>query len=968
MNFMARRIVIHLFFLFFTTTNFLQAKVSVIDSLEHKIHTLTGTTTKVNLLLELAEEYIEVDIKKAERHAKDAILLAYRMNYQTGIIKAYNLIGRIKQFQNKIPEAFEWYQKAYKAANDIGDEDEIAVCYFNVGDIYKVLGMYDKSIEYLKSALAISKKKNNYTKIPVYSDKIGHVYVDWGARSQNIGYFTFALDYYNYSLQLNQKQHNYRRLSVSNINLANLYMEYFKLTKNADYLKKTFDYSNKGKEVADKHGNVIEYGVNLINLCEASFLLNEYDEAIIYCEQALEVYKKANNKYWYGIVLKEFALVYNAKGDYKKALEYLNKSIHFVNDLSNSEQLSNYKLMSEVYAHMKDYERAYEAYENYSKLNNEFLNIKNTLEIARLQFEFDSEKKDREIVYLNKERKLQEEKSASERVITYFLMGLSLLVIVIAILIYNRGRILKKSKEISDHTRLMQEQFLANTSHEIRTPMNGIIGMTNQLLDSRLDNQQQQCIQTIKKSADNLLRMIDDLLDLSKIKAGKLDFHEKEFIVDVLLQQLYNLLQTRATEKNLKIEFRIDPELPCVLSGDALRLEQILLNLLGNAIKFTEEGSVLLDVKVKKEQGDECYVQFTVKDTGIGIPRKKLETIFDSFVQLENSGNRKYGGTGLGLSITRRLIELQNGYIVVDSEVDEGTEFLFVLPFKTGDFSLFISNLYHQRSSERKQKDLNGAKILVVEDNAINQQVIASTLTKWNAEYAIAGSAVECFDKLLEQEYDLVLMDIELPEISGWEATQYIRTKFGASKKNIPIIALTAYAFDVDKQKCLQHGMNEVVVKPFSPDELYLKMSSFLSGENYFFMSGEPVKKAIPVSGDNPLFNYALLTERYGDNPESLVEILELFIAEIPLYVNEIEESLKKEDISLLKKQVHKMKSPLGLVGAQQLIEILDNITEALSDENKEKSLLLLKELRLDTNKLMDILKARIEDRALVTN
>jgi signal transduction histidine kinase/DNA-binding response OmpR family regulator len=908
------------------------------DEKEKNLSSMPGDTAKANLLISLAEKYRDTDAGRSGRYAYEAISLSQKLNYSQALVRAYNLVGRIRQYQNKIPAAYELFQKAYKVACSVKDSMAIAECYHNIGDLYKWIGMQEESIDYLKKALKIAQQMHDSIAIPMYADRLGHVYMDWGEATKDKKNFNEALQIYNYSRIVNEKINNEKRLSVSYVNLANANLVFFKHGGSDSCLYRSLRYSEQGVRISEESGARSSVALNILNLGEAYYLLKNYDKAIDCFNKSLAIYTELDKKTWIAAVYRDFALVYKEKKEYSIAIDYLEKSNKILVEFNDVEPYENYQVLSELYADKGDHESAFKAYKKYQDLLNREQNTKSMLEIERLQLEFETERKDKAIELLSKENQLDQEKLRTDKTVNFLLVGLTLFVIILSVLLYNRSRILKRSKELSDHARIMQEQFLANTSHEIRTPMNGIIGMTNHLLETPLTPDQQQHVRTIKMSADNLLRIINDVLDLSKISAGKLDFQQKDFVSDILFHELHKLLLPRAVEKGLSLKFTIDRKVPIIFVGDALRLEQVLINIISNAIKFTERGVISLEVNVKKVTGDEHLIEFRVRDTGIGIPEKKLDAVFDDFVQIENAGNRKHGGAGLGLSITRRLIEMQNGQIKVNSRLGEGTEFLFEIPFRKGSFSNYISKLYHKNSLTKHEKDLKHAKILVIEDNTINQQVIANTLSSWNADYAIAEAAVEGFDMLSQQHFDLILMDIELPGISGWEATQYIRTKFGEDKKHIPVIALTAYAYESDKQKSIDCGMNDVVVKPFSPDELYFKMRAQLYHETNTYKEVIPKKE---VNAADSLFNFESLKERYAGNDEGLKEILELFINEVPVYINELEELNKKQDIEGVKKQAHKMKSPLALIGSADIVNMLQELNsyEALKNGKKRNEL-----------------------------
>ena len=384
----------------------------------------------------------------------------------------------------------------------------------------------------------------------------------------------------------------------------------------------------------------------------------------------------------------------------------------------------------------------------------------------------------------------------------------------------------RQSKIAADEARKTQEQFLANMSHEIRTPMNGVIGMTQLLSGTNLTEEQKEYVDTIRDSADNLMVIINDILDLTKISAGRINIDEVDYVFADIIKNSIQINRFKATEKGLNLRFAIDPRIHHVLAGDPFRLNQILVNLVGNAIKFTEAGDVSLTVHLLEETADSVSLQFIIKDTGIGIEPGKLETIFERFTQASSATTRKYGGTGLGLTITRQLIELQGGSIHVTSKPGQGSTFTFYLPIKKGAISPGEKPAELQQSSS---DSLSGIKILLVEDNLVNQKVAVKILSLQGANVTIANHGLEAIDLLSGGEYDIILMDIQMPEMDGYETTRYIRTKMTGAFTSIPIIAMTASALISEKDKCLVAGMDDYITKPFQAKALFEKILAQVS-------------------------------------------------------------------------------------------------------------------------------------------
>lgn len=496
--------------------------------------------------------------------------------------------------------------------------------------------------------------------------------------------------------------------------------------------------------------------------------------------------------------------------------------------------------------------------------------------------------------------------------------------------LYGKHLIEEKSK--AEMAEQLQEQFLANMSHEIRTPMNGIIGMTNILIDTDLNDEQKEFVQVIKRSSDSLLVLINDILDISKIKAGKLRIEKIDFQLRTTVENTLAPFNVKIMEKGLKLGVVVDRNIPDMLVGDPHRLNQVLTNLLGNAIKFTEKGEVDLGIKLLERHKETVSLEFTVSDTGIGISQDKLQYIFESFTQAETGITRKFGGTGLGLSISKKLIELQDGVIDVSSEEGKGTAFTFVLDYKISSKQELIKI---HRTSETKLLDkekLAGKKILIVEDNETNQKVIFHMLKKFGLDIRIVNNGKEAIKTLEEGSiFDLIIMDLQMPEMDGFETTKYIRQQL---KLTIPIFAMTASALRNEKAKCFELGMNEYMTKPFIPEELHQQLKKYLLAEETPHTPLQELKQQPPKATPN-LYNLSHLIEL--DDTDCLCEILKSFLDSTPAALKDIQAGILECDWDKVYKQSHKLKSSLGLLQMDKLLSLMTDI-EINAKENRNLS------------------------------
>ncbi len=519
---------------------------------------------------------------------------------------------------------------------------------------------------------------------------------------------------------------------------------------------------------------------------------------------------------------------------------------------------------------------------------------------------------------------------------------------------------LKKAKVEAERIAQVKSNFLANMSHEIRTPLNAIIGFSEQLAKTDLNEEQRKFNTLVNESSEHLISLVNEILILLKIGMGKVFIDKTPFNVRKVFNDVYQFFKIKEERKGIELLYQVDDEVSNILIGDPFRLKQVMINLISNAIKFTSFGSVRFSCSVKKDHGDFIKLKIDVKDTGIGISPKDLTSIFDEFSQAENMVKEKHGGTGLGLTISKKLIELQKGNIRVKSQINKGSHFTVIIPYKKGSEEDILKE---EQSFTINNELLKGKRILLADDDSYNRELAHTILKNWNTKYDIVKNGEEALDKAKKHKYDLILMDIHMPKLDGMEATKHIKVETDSLNQNTKVVALTANITKSDIVEYMKSGMDDYIIKPIREEEFYSKICNVLDiettqdynevdAEVIILEKEEEIKKAYDLNdlkkatqGNKIIFNKMLHTfldnsvnsieelqvdlekanwESIRETAHRLVSSIRYFkIQEVPAKLRKIEESVINNDYEEIPEMIHETVSKLDDILFQMKNEII---------------------------------------------
>ncbi|OQP56061.1 hypothetical protein A4H97_20995 [Niastella yeongjuensis] len=538
---------------------------------------------------------------------------------------------------------------------------------------------------------------------------------------------------------------------------------------------------------------------------------------------------------------------------------------------------------------------------------------------------------------------------------SYILIAMVLLAagVLLWYILHIMQKLIRSERKVRETARI-KENFLANMSHEIRTPMNAILGFTQLLSQKRMDGDAKHFVNTIQRSGENLLTIVNDILDISKIEAGMMRIEKLPFSLRGLVNSIELMVQQKVMSKSISLTIAIDNSLPDILEGDPVRLTQIINNLLSNAIKFTDKGAIDLRITKKEIINNVATLSIVISDTGIGIEPQKLKQIFGRFQQADDTITREYGGTGLGLSIVKDLVDLLKGTIQVESAPGTGTAFYITLPYIISTQQ--ISNNLGISEVPFANNTNNNLHILITEDNEANQSLLSHIFKNWNIPFDIANNGQEAIEKLKTNDYNMVLMDIQMPLMDGYTAARKIRNEL---KSAIPIVAMTAHALPGEKEKCLSYGMNDYITKPVKQEQLRELINRFISFVQP--ISNDVIIKPVAESNNYKYIQLDYLKDVSAGNKNYEKDVTQKFLQAVPVALQQLEQAFQENNAEAMMWIAHNLKTTVSVMGLNDSLNpLLDEIELGNSDQQP---------IRNTINKLKDFChSAMIEAKAFMTS
>jgi signal transduction histidine kinase/CheY-like chemotaxis protein len=873
-----------------------------INLLKTKIINETNSVNLADSYLELSKIQLENEPDQALLNALQSMSISQSVHYTKGIINAHHQLGIIYTFNEQYENAKKELQTANELCLTYANYKDLAQGNILLAKVYWLSNLYDEAEDCIKTAIMLGEKTNSLSISSMAQ-------VTAGDYNKHINKNNLALQYYliAYEKALEGDDLNLQGLAALKIGTENIQLN--KLENGLDYLF----IAKKAFEQLSEHTSLAQVNFEIGTIYQ---LQGNITDAIVFYKNCLDNAQKIGSEYYIKIAYQEIAENYEKNQNYKEAYEYL-----------------------QFYAAIKD-----------------------TREISELEAQLALEKTNKELELISKENELHREQIEQEK--TYRNIGYIVILIILALATFlymslrQRGKInhqLELATIEATRTKLEKEEFFAYTSHEIRTPLNAVVGISKILGTTELNETQQKYVKTIASSAQNILFIVNDVLDLSKIEKGELKFEQIPINLRDICEQIVSSLSFKKFEKNVDISYEIDDSIPQLVLGDPIRMNQILLNLADNALKFTKEG--LVKIKIENNSPNETEkveLRFSIIDTGIGIEEDKIKDIFESYQQAHISTTRQFGGTGLGLSISKLLVQKMGGELVVESKINIGSTFSFTLTLAT-----YLADKSLQQNKIYSDEIIANCSILVVDDNTLNREIFYDLVYNKanNVSVAMAINGKEAIEIIKQQRFDIILMDIQMPEMDGYETSRFIRTEFNTPIKDTPIIAMTAHVLEGVHQKCLDAGMNDSIAKPINTQILTSKINHLLKHPS---SSNNPTNENV-LRDEQKSINISYLKELTNNNHDKINKYLKMIQNNLPIDLNRLIDFVDELNGVEISQCAHKIKGSLVYLGNLRVadeIAYLEGVNENNIDKNEIKRCfdVIQKEIVLILNEINTLL------------
>lgn len=813
------------FCLFLIFNTYSQNNSQRLDSLQNLLsqyQKIDSNSLDVVRTLSLLENETRIsDPNLCLEYGKLAIKILELRGDSNNISPHLNIVGNVYLTQKKYYTAMQYYFKGYKNMVEIGKEDSTGYYLIDIGNCFFADNNNELPIKYYrKSAQVFIKTKGDYGAAVAFNN-IGLV-------KSKIGELDSALYYFNLGLSFRQKLNDNFLLAHSYRYIGDIYQKKKEYEKALHYLNQAFTiFQNEEKNSYDQR---LFFGQIYQSYAQVYFSMRNFEKAIDYYKLSLQVFNDSmNDKFSQTSILQKIASCYLNIKQYSQALSYANQALGIAEYLNSWDEKRNcHYILVQIYAKMTNAQKVFTHLELYSRTTDSLINQQTDEEFSRLRIEVEAYQIKKELAYQNiSNANIMAKMKHRAMVRNLLFLGLILVIfLVIALyiayirkhkmnkILYEKNKQISQQKEELEITSKFKQQFLANMSHEIRTPMTGIIGMIDFLKKTKLDEKQKEYIEIIKNSSEVLLMLINDILDLSKIEAGKMELRPIVFSIKSLVKKTQLLFDSLVNKKDLKIRFNFLSDLPENIEVDEMRLMEVISNLISNAVKYTEKGTITVNFDLVSIKGNNLKIRIEVIDTGIGVDKEDQKYLFEIFSQLDSTSTLKYKGTGLGLSISKKYVELMGGEINMESDGKNGSKFWFTFNAKS-----IIADPVDETPVKEK-KDLSRSlnlTVLLVEDKIVNQKVIELMLNYFGCKIKIASNGAEALDLVRSTRYDIIFMDIQMPVMDGITAVKELRKQF---EKLPPIIALSANVFEGFMEKYLEDGFDDCLPKPVKSEDM----------------------------------------------------------------------------------------------------------------------------------------------------